>query len=226
MNGFLKGHLLPGVVGFFLYSRSGLPQLHRYGSSRIKLPTFQEHPQYSDWKSLPRRGWSLRSESGAPHPGSPHAWQYVPDEYVPSNPPSSRRKPMVRTRMKLYMSLKVSIPLPNQVSRSMHVCTSKTVIWYKFFCNTGDQDTGAPREITPQQGDLFAMLEKWIDDPGGNPSIVYQNGSTLVFDAGWPWMGISFPFTRKLSCSKESIFWRKLTRQHRFCRRIGNHIQG
>ena len=51
----------------------------------------------------------------------------------PVIPPSSRRKPMVRTRMKLYMSLKVSIPLPNQVSRSMHVCTSKTVIWYKFF---------------------------------------------------------------------------------------------
>ncbi|MFT3891533.1 MAG: hypothetical protein QM730_07875 [Anaerolineales bacterium] len=47
----------------------------------------------------------------------------------------------------------------------------------QVFGITGDNDTGAPREITPQQGDTFTLLEKWIDDPSGNPSIIYQNGT-------------------------------------------------
>jgi hypothetical protein len=53
----------------------------------------------------------------------------------------------------------------------------------QIFGITGDNDTGAPREITPQQGDTFTLLEKWIDDPSGNPSVVYQNGTTLAFGA-------------------------------------------
>jgi hypothetical protein len=51
----------------------------------------------------------------------------------------------------------------------------------QVFGITGSNDTGAPREITPGQGDTFTLLEKWIDDPGGNPQIVYQNGATLTF---------------------------------------------
>jgi len=150
----------------------------------------------------------------------------VPDEYVPSNTPFFTPQTYgANSDEAIYVveGIYTFAESGESVNARLYLQNGNLV---QVFCNTGDQDTGAPREITPQQGDLFAMLEKWIDDPGGNPSIVYQNGSTLVFDAGWPWMGISFPFTRKLSCSKVSIFWRKLTRQHRFCRRIGNHIQG
>ena len=51
----------------------------------------------------------------------------------------------------------------------------------QVFGITGNNDTGAPREITPQPGDTFTLLDKWIDDPTGNAQVVYQNGSTLTF---------------------------------------------
>ena len=36
----------------------------------------------------------------------------------------------------------------------------------QVFGFTGDGDTGAPREIIPQTGDQFTMLERWMDlDP-------------------------------------------------------------
>ncbi len=53
----------------------------------------------------------------------------------------------------------------------------------QIFGITGSDDTGAPREITPQEGDTFTLLDKWIDNPGGTPQIVYQNGATLTFGA-------------------------------------------
>ena len=48
---------------------------------------------------------------------------------------------------------------------------------------TGGTETGAPREITPAQGDTFTILEKWMDlDANVNPTgIVKQNGKTLTF---------------------------------------------
>ncbi len=48
---------------------------------------------------------------------------------------------------------------------------------------TGDTDTGAPREITPAQGDAFTVFEKWMDlDANGNVSqVVKENGKTLTF---------------------------------------------
>jgi hypothetical protein len=51
----------------------------------------------------------------------------------------------------------------------------------QVFGITGADDTGAPREITPQPGDIFTLLDKWIDNPGGTPQIVYQNGATFTF---------------------------------------------
>jgi hypothetical protein len=51
----------------------------------------------------------------------------------------------------------------------------------QVFGITGSDDTGAPREITPTQGDTFTLLEKWIDNPSGTPQIVYQSGATLTF---------------------------------------------
>ena len=46
---------------------------------------------------------------------------------------------------------------------------------------TGDADTGAPREITPQAGDSFTLLDKWIDNSSGSQQVVYQNGTTFTF---------------------------------------------
>ena len=51
----------------------------------------------------------------------------------------------------------------------------------QVFGITGSNDTGAPREITPGQGDTFTLLEKWIDNPSGNAQIVYENGVTFTF---------------------------------------------
>ena len=47
---------------------------------------------------------------------------------------------------------------------------------------TGDNETGAPREITPQPGDAFTVQEKWLEGTSdGGTQIVYENGATLVF---------------------------------------------
>ena len=51
----------------------------------------------------------------------------------------------------------------------------------QVFGITGSDDTGAPREITPGQGDTFTLLEKWIDNPSDNAQIVYENGVTFTF---------------------------------------------
>lgn len=49
---------------------------------------------------------------------------------------------------------------------------------------TGDNETGAPREITPQPGDAFTVQEKWLEGTSdGGTQIVYENGVTLTFGA-------------------------------------------
>lgn len=50
---------------------------------------------------------------------------------------------------------------------------------------TGDNDTGAPHEITPAQGDTFTIYQKWMDlDANGNVTgVVRQNGDTVTFGA-------------------------------------------
>jgi hypothetical protein len=47
----------------------------------------------------------------------------------------------------------------------------------------GDTESGAPREITPAQGDTFTILDKWMDlGANGNVTgVVKQNGKTLTF---------------------------------------------
>ncbi len=47
---------------------------------------------------------------------------------------------------------------------------------------TSETDTGAPREITPGQGDTFTIYEKWLDlDANGNVTgVVKQKGKTLT----------------------------------------------
>jgi hypothetical protein len=51
----------------------------------------------------------------------------------------------------------------------------------QVFGITGDQDTGAPREITPQPGDTFTMLDKWIENASGGGQFTYQQGETFTF---------------------------------------------
>jgi hypothetical protein len=53
----------------------------------------------------------------------------------------------------------------------------------QVFGFTGDQFTGAPREIIPQAGDHMTILEKWMDlDQNGRVvEIVMQEGETLTF---------------------------------------------
>jgi hypothetical protein len=48
---------------------------------------------------------------------------------------------------------------------------------------TGQEDTGAPREITPQPGDSFTLLDKWLVNPAGGSAAepVYVDGTTFTF---------------------------------------------
>jgi hypothetical protein len=47
----------------------------------------------------------------------------------------------------------------------------------------GDEEAGAPREITPEPGDRFTILEKWLElaPDGSVQETVYQQGETLTF---------------------------------------------
>ncbi len=53
----------------------------------------------------------------------------------------------------------------------------------QVFGFTGQEATGAPREIIPQTGDTFTMLEEWLDlDASGNViETTTQEGGTLTF---------------------------------------------
>ena len=53
----------------------------------------------------------------------------------------------------------------------------------QVFGFTGDQATGAPREIVPETGDQVTIVEKWmdLDENGQVTQIVEQDGQTLTF---------------------------------------------
>jgi hypothetical protein len=52
----------------------------------------------------------------------------------------------------------------------------------QVFGVTGNNDTGAPREITPQKGDTFTLLDKWYDQSSsGGITETYLEGKTLTF---------------------------------------------
>ena len=53
----------------------------------------------------------------------------------------------------------------------------------QVFAFTGQDAASAPREIIPQRGDTFTILEKWmdLDDQGNVVQTVRQEGSTLTF---------------------------------------------
>lgn len=53
----------------------------------------------------------------------------------------------------------------------------------QVFGFTGQDGTGAPREIIPQSGDSFTVLERWmdLDSQGGVSQVSTQEGGTLTF---------------------------------------------
>jgi hypothetical protein len=53
----------------------------------------------------------------------------------------------------------------------------------QVFGFTGEDGSGAPREITPQQGDTFTILEKWmdLDAQGKVTQVIQQEGEMLTF---------------------------------------------
>ncbi len=60
---------------------------------------------------------------------------------------------------------------------------------------TGQDGTGAPREIIPESGDTFTVLEQWMDlVPGGAAEFVTQEGNTVVFgDKVMAWEELDAP---------------------------------
>ncbi len=56
----------------------------------------------------------------------------------------------------------------------------------KVYGYQGSNDTGAPAEITPSDGDTFTITQKWMDlDASGNVTqVVEQAGDTLTFNSG------------------------------------------
>ena len=55
---------------------------------------------------------------------------------------------------------------------------------------TGDGSTGAPREILPNPGDTFTILETWLDQNGAGKPVTSatQEGKTLTFgDQPFKW---------------------------------------
>ncbi len=51
----------------------------------------------------------------------------------------------------------------------------------QVFGFTGENGSGAPREITPQTGDTFTVLEKWLDLGSAQATVSRQEGGTLTF---------------------------------------------
>ena len=61
----------------------------------------------------------------------------------------------------------------------------------------GQDDTGAPAEITPSDGDTFTITQKWMDlDSSGNVTqVIEQPGDTLTFgsDSLFTWSAVYAP---------------------------------
>jgi hypothetical protein len=59
----------------------------------------------------------------------------------------------------------------------------------QVFGFVGDEEAGAPREITPQPGDAFTLLDQWLENvSSGNAQVTYETGKTLLFGAQpWEW---------------------------------------
>ena len=63
---------------------------------------------------------------------------------------------------------------------------------FQIFGFTGTDTAGAPREITPTEGDTFTIANKWLTN--GGQDIIYEDGDTLTFGAApFTWEQIYAP---------------------------------
>lgn len=63
---------------------------------------------------------------------------------------------------------------------------------FQIFGFTGTDTAGAPREITPTEGDTFTIANKWLTN--GGQDIIFEDGDTLTFGAApFTWMQIYAP---------------------------------
>ncbi len=63
---------------------------------------------------------------------------------------------------------------------------------YQVFGFTGTDTAGAPREITPSEGDTFTIANKWLTN--GGKDVIYEDGDTLTFGAApFTWEQIYAP---------------------------------
>ena len=68
---------------------------------------------------------------------------------------------------------------------------------FQIYGFLGDENTGAPSEISPINGDQFTILRKWMElDSAGNVNqIVYDYGETLTFeDSAFEWELVYAPY--------------------------------
>jgi hypothetical protein len=67
----------------------------------------------------------------------------------------------------------------------------------QVFGFNGQDDTGAPAEITPSAGDSFTILQKWmnLDSNGKVTQVVYEAGDTLAFggNTSFTWEAVYAP---------------------------------
>jgi len=63
---------------------------------------------------------------------------------------------------------------------------------FQIFGFTGTDTAGAPREITPTEGDTFTIANKWLTN--GGQDIIFEDGDTLTFGAApFTWEQIYAP---------------------------------
>jgi hypothetical protein len=75
----------------------------------------------------------------------------------------------------------------SQVNASLFFRNGKLV---SVFGVTGEGETGAPRQITPQSGDTFTLLNTWLElnSDGSVKESTTQQGETLTFsDQPFEW---------------------------------------
>jgi len=74
-------------------------------------------------------------------------------------------------------------------TRSARLYFHNGILW-QVFGFTAQDGTGAAREIIPQAGDTFTILEKWLDlnSDGSVKEVAWQEGATLTFsDKPFTW---------------------------------------
>lgn len=68
---------------------------------------------------------------------------------------------------------------------------------FQIYGYAGNEEVGAPSEITPTSGDTFTLSDKWLElDPSGNVTgAIYEEGKTLTFsNTAFTWETVYTPY--------------------------------